>query len=140
MKILTIIVLITGAAQAQPQCTNLIYTGAPFVSLVTSGSNAQSLVPFAGTVTLSTPLPANAQNVAISPTAWQFNSESPNLNSEYTYELIGWHSWTDASVLFHHGRQRQHYPMELHRPVVHDVYPRDDYERNERGARGYGRV
>lgn len=86
---LTIIVLITGAAQAQPQCTNLIYTGAPFVSLVTSGSNAQSLVPLAGTVTLSTPLPANAQNVAISPTAWQFNSESQNLNSEYTYELIG---------------------------------------------------
>jgi hypothetical protein len=56
--------------------------------LVTTRSNAQPLVPLSGTVTLEAVLPANALNLAVSPAAWQFNSESPNLNSQYAYELF----------------------------------------------------
>lgn len=83
------LLFLASSVIAQPQCTNLIYTGAPFTSLVTSGSNAQPLVPLSGTVILDTALPANAQNLATSPTNWQFNSESPNLNFQYSYELFG---------------------------------------------------
>jgi hypothetical protein len=80
-------VFLASSAIGQPNCTTLIYTGAPFTSLVTAGSNAQPLVPLAGTITLSAALPPNAANLAVSPTAWQFYTESPNLNSQYVYEL-----------------------------------------------------
>lgn len=77
---------LAGSAYAQPQCTALIYTGAPFSSLVTTGANFTPLVPLTGTITLSAPLPANAQSLAVTPTAWNFTAEGPNLNSVYWYE------------------------------------------------------
>jgi hypothetical protein len=79
----------SGALHAQPQCTNLIYQGAPFTSLVTTGPNFTPLVPLAGTVTLSTPLPPNAVNMAVTPVAWNFSVESSNLVSASPLNTTG---------------------------------------------------
>jgi hypothetical protein len=62
-------------------CTTLFYQGAPFVPLTTTGPNATVIVPPVGTITLAEPLPANAVNLAVTPVAWDFSSESPNLTS-----------------------------------------------------------
>jgi hypothetical protein len=64
--------MLSSAAYAQPQCTNLVYTGGPFTSFSATGSNATPLVPLAGTVTLAAALPANAVNLTVTPTAWNF--------------------------------------------------------------------
>jgi hypothetical protein len=78
MKALTLgLLFIASSVIAQPQCTDLIYTGAPYSSLVTTGPNATALAALAGTVTLSAPLPPNAQNLAVTPVAWDFTVENP---------------------------------------------------------------
>ena len=73
--------MLSSAAYAQPQCTNLVYQGAPFTSLVTTGANSTPLIPLSGTITLSAPLPPNADNIAVIPAAWNFSSEKPGYES-----------------------------------------------------------
>ena len=44
-----------------------------------------TLIPLADTVTLSAPLPANAVNLVVIPSAWSFPTESTQLNTAATY-------------------------------------------------------
>jgi hypothetical protein len=73
--------LLSGTAYGQT-CTNLIYIGAPQTYLVKGlGPYTFYNAPVVGTVTLSTFLPANVVNSAITPLAWDFSTEQAGLSS-----------------------------------------------------------
>jgi hypothetical protein len=56
--------LLTGPVYAQ-QCTTLLYMGAPFTLVSTTGPNQEAVTsPLTGSVTLASPLPANGVTVA----------------------------------------------------------------------------
>ena len=59
-----VLLLLCGPVYAQ-QCTTLLYMGAPFTLVSTTGPNQEAVTsPLTGSVTLSSPLPANGVTVA----------------------------------------------------------------------------
>jgi hypothetical protein len=89
---LALLLLFAPLAGAQ-QCTQLTYVGAPFSSVVATASNGAAnngqpvYSPLTGMVTLSTPLPANASNLTVTPASWSFTEPAA-----YTPFLVsgGW--------------------------------------------------
>lgn len=83
MKItLSILVLVLAQAVDAQQCTTLIYTGAATLAVVEDqGPYPLWFTTVIGTVTLSSPLPANASNLTVTPAAWDFSTEQAGLSS-----------------------------------------------------------
>lgn len=80
MKGIILAAALLAAAQGASagKCVQLTYLGAPFSSVIATAGNGAAnnsnpiYSPLTGLVTLSTPLPANAVNLAVIPAFWTF--------------------------------------------------------------------
>src|SRR5271170_5052337 len=71
------LLLLCLCSTAHAQCTTLLYTGAPFTTVTTTGENISAVSsPLTGYVTLSAPLPANGVTTTPGVNNWDFTSAS----------------------------------------------------------------
>src|SRR5271168_3394323 len=79
----TILALAFMAQGALAQCLTYTYTGSPFTSVAVTGTlnNLTVHSPIVARITLAAPLPANAVNVSVLPTIWDYTLVDQNLTS-----------------------------------------------------------
>jgi hypothetical protein len=103
MRSIAIAAALLAAQAAGAQCTELQYVGAPFSAITASANNTESInSPLVGRITLATPLPPNASNLTVSPSAWDFTLENSNYTSAnnwftYYYYSVSFAFTTDAN-------------------------------------------